>query len=95
MAIKAEELINSITEKDIPEQYEPVIELIGIKNYIKLCQHCMGEALYFPTLDRFLMNVRNRLILEEYTGYNVSELSNKYGLTKNQIRSIVKRPNTA
>lgn len=78
---------------DVPEKYKPIIDLIGLDNFIKLCMFANGDELYFPMYDSILRNTRKRLILQEYNGYNMSELSKKYNLSYNQIRTIIKSQN--
>ena len=78
---------------DVPEKYKPIIDLIGLDNFIKLCMFANGDELYFPMYDSILRNTRKRLILQEYNGYNMSELSKKYNLSYSQIRTIIKSQN--
>lgn len=84
------ELLEHIDISDIPEPHQPVVSLIGLDNFLKLCQYAMGDELYLPMQDSILRNVRNRLIVREYNGCNVPELSRKYNLTPRHIKNIVK-----
>ncbi len=87
------ELLEYVDTSDVPETYQPVVSLIGLDNFLKLCRYAMGDELYFPMQDTILKNTRKRLILQEYTGYNLSELAIKYNLTKSRIRNIIKGAN--
>ncbi|HCT92476.1 MAG TPA: Mor transcription activator family protein [Lachnospiraceae bacterium] len=86
-------LLEMIRPSDIADTYQPVVSLIGLENFLKLCQYAMGSELYFPTLEGILRNTRRRVILQEYNGYNLQELSKKYGLTQSRIRNLLKRRN--
>jgi Mor family transcriptional regulator len=88
--INKEELLKHVDVSDISETYQPVVSLIGLYNFLKLCRYAMGDELYFPMQESVLRNTRKRLIIQEYNGCNVSELSRKYNLTPSQIRNIVK-----
>lgn len=88
------ELLKNVHVSDIPETYQPVISLIGLDNFLKLCQYAMGDELYFPMHKSVLCSTRNRLILQEYNGYNLGELSKKYNLTVKQIKNILKGSNS-
>lgn len=90
-----DELLKHVDVSDIPETYQPVVSLIGLDNFLKLCRYAVGEELYFPMQESVLRNTRKRLIIQEYNGYNLSELSRKYDLTPNYIRSIVKGSNSS
>lgn len=89
------EIIHLAEEKDIPAAYQPVITLIGLDNFLKLCGYAMGDEIYFPTLEGALKATRNRLVLQEYNGHNARELSKKFNLTRMQINNIVKGSNSA
>lgn len=88
--MKNEELLKYIDTSDIPETYQPVVSLIGLENFLKMCRYAMGDELYFPTQETIFRKARNRLIRQEYNGYNHAELSKKYNLTVKQIMNIVK-----
>ena len=83
-------LLEFVVETDIPEPYQPVVSLIGMENFLKLCRYAMGDELYFPMQESVLRNTRKRLITQEYTGDNVIELSRKYNLTQTRVRGIIK-----
>lgn len=95
MQMDNDELLNHVDVSDIPETYQPVVSLIGLDNFLKLCRYAVGDELYFPMQDSVLRNTRKRLIIQEYNGCNLSELSHKYDLTPSCIRNIVKGSNLA
>lgn len=84
------EFLKYVDASDIPETYQPVVSLIGLDNFLRLCRYAMGDELYFPMQESILRNARNRLIIQEYDGHNLAELSQKYNLTAKHIRNIVK-----
>lgn len=90
-----DEFLKHVEVSDIPETYQPVVSLIGLDNFLKLCRYAMGDELYFPMQESVLRNTRKRLIIHEYNGCNLSELSHKYDLTPSRIRNIVKGSNLA
>lgn len=86
-------LLKSVDVSDIPENYQPIVSLIGMDNFLKMCRYAMGDEIYFPMQESILRNARNRLIIQEYNGHNLAELSQKYSLTAKQINNIVKGSN--
>ena len=36
------ELLEYVDTSDVPETYRPVISLIGLDNFLKLCRYAMG-----------------------------------------------------
>ncbi len=87
------DLMDKVDMTDVPEAYQPVVSLIGLDSFLKLCKYAMGDELYFPMQESILRNTRNRLVIGEYNGYNLPELSRRYNLTRKQIMKIVKSPN--
>lgn len=61
-----DELLKCVDISDISETYQPVVSLIGLDNFLKLCRYAMGEKIYFPMQESVLRNTRKRLIVQEY-----------------------------
>ncbi len=95
MQMDNDELLKHVDVYDVPETYQPVVGLIGLDNFLKLCRYAVGDELYFPMQESVLRNTRKRLIIQEYNGCNLSELSRKYDLTPSRVRNIVKGSNSA
>lgn len=38
-------LLKHVDVSDIPETYQPVVDLIGLDNFLKLCRYAMGLSL--------------------------------------------------
>lgn len=93
MRMNSNELLKYVDVSDIPETYQPVVSLIGLDNFLKLCRYAMGDELYFPKQESVLRNARNRLIIQEYNGHNLAELSHKYNLATKYISNIVRGSN--
>lgn len=84
------ELIKDTDITDIPEKYRNIAEMTGVENYLDLCDYAKGDEIYFPKLESILIPARNRKIRREYDGWNNKQLAQKYGLTTQQIRSVIK-----
>ncbi len=82
-------LLKDVEISDIPEAYHPIVSLIGLDNFLKMCEYSMGDEIYFPMRETIFRKARNRLIIQEYNGYNHAELAKKYNLTSKQIKNIV------
>ena len=46
--------------------------------------------MYVPIADTIVRKTRNRMISQEYNGYNAKILSKKYGISEKQIKNVVK-----
>ena len=85
-----EELEADTTLEDIAEPYRLVVEMIGLKNVLKLSQYFMGTRYTCPRRSASWPRARNRRIRREYNGRNAKELAKEYDLTTNQILQIVR-----
>lgn len=84
------EIIKQVIIEEIPTSLVPIVELIGLDNVIKLSQYSMGDDIYFPKFESIIRKTRNRLIVNEYNGFNQRELAKKYEITCTQIINIIK-----
>lgn len=84
------DLLKDITIDDIPDGCQPIVNIIGMEHFFELSEYAQGDALYIPKPDSIVAPARNRKIKKEWNGYNIRELADKYGLTPNRIRSILK-----
>lgn len=82
-------LIDNLKIEDLNEEQQQLAELIGIENYCKLVQTFGGLSVYIPRIESFERMLRDESLREEFNGYNIRELSRKYGLTEVRVRSIV------
>lgn len=85
-----EMLISETALEDVPFHYRDVAELIGIPNMVKLAKYAMGKEIYFPKAETIIRKARNRHIREEYTGYNENQLAQRFDLTEQQIKKILR-----
>lgn len=85
-----QELLADTTLEDLPESCQPVAAIIGLERFFELAEYAQGDAIYIPKPDSILVPARNRKIKKEWNGYNLRELADRYGLTPNRIRAILK-----
>lgn len=83
-------LVRETTEEDIAEQYKPIVDIIGVERFALLADYAAGDELYFPKPENIVIPARNRRVKAEWDGYNMKQLAEKYNLTINQIRNILK-----
>ena len=69
--------------------YCTIAEEIGLDNLLKLSRLVGGGSFYMPIENTLLRVLRNKKILEEYTGYNAKELARKYSISRRTIYNIV------
>lgn len=84
------ELIEDTTMDDIAERYRDIVDIIGIRSFLRLSDYSRGDELYFPKVENVIAPARNRRIKKEYNGYNSMELAARYNLTIKQIQKILK-----
>ncbi len=81
-------LSDKLRAAELPHVYRELADLIGVENALRIAAYYAGRTVYFPYVDRL---IRNEIIRQEYKGYNVKELAERYRLSERQIRNIVGR----
>ena len=56
------ELIKDIDILDIPEKYRNIAEVIGLENYLELCNYAKGDEIYFPKRESILIPARKNMM---------------------------------
>ena len=82
------DLLDQLQLEHLDGEQRQLAEAIGIKAYIKLLRAFAGAYVYVPTIDTVTLQLRDKLIREEYNGYNALELAKKWGLSERWVRSI-------
>jgi len=95
MPDKEADLIQVLEQEElenIPKQYQPWIDTIGLEGAIALCKNFGGSAPYIPTLNTMQSFARKRHIQREYDGTNVTLLSRKYRVSTRWVQQILDEP---
>lgn len=83
-----EKFLDLIKKEDLPEPYKQIAK-IGIEGIIEIAKVFGGTYQYFPKLDSIVKPARDKMIQEEFNGYNYDELAIKYNLSAQWVRMIV------
>jgi Mor family transcriptional regulator len=84
--------LKQIQPDDLPEVYQEMAAVIGVQATVSLAQNFAGTSVYFPKLERALLNLRNAAIRREFDGANVKLLSRRWNLSARHVRHIVNPP---
>ena len=77
---------------DIPYSLHQMVEIIGMEEFLENFARCMEDILsIFPFIIRLLWGIGIGNIVKEYNGKNLTALRNKYGLSPEQIKYILKK----
>ena len=81
---------DSLTIEMLPEQYQPLAEILGVQPLLKLAEQYGGASLYIPKVEALVKALRDKRIQKEYNGYNAKELAQKYELSVTWVLNICK-----
>lgn len=84
------ELLELLTLDDLQGESRELAEVVGMELFRRLVELYGGANIYIPKVEGLILPMRNDLIVREYTGNNIFELSRKWGLTERRIQDIVK-----
>ncbi len=86
-----ESLIRELKPEEFPSPYNEMAELIGVDATISIMKHFGGEKVYLPVEKETERVIRNALIRQEFTGFNVRELAKKYRMSVNGILQVLRQ----
>lgn len=78
-----------VTIDMLPELYQQVVSVIGIRNFLALCREIGGTNLYVPKSESVIRPIRDKRIKAEFNGSNYKELAIKYNLCERWVRDII------
>jgi len=85
------ELLNHLQLDDLKGETHELAETIGMDAFRRLVGVYGGPGGGdIPQADTLLIPIRDRLIREEYNGYNVYELCKKWDLGESMVRTIIR-----
>lgn len=79
-----------IKKEDVSEILRPMVEIVGMEDFIEIVKVYGGDTLYIPTYKSLKIQERNRKINMAYDGFNAKELSQVYELSVSQIHRIAR-----
>lgn len=79
-----------IKKEDVSEILRPMVEIVGMEDFIEIVKVYGGDTLYIPTYKSLKIQERNRKISIAYDGFNAKELSQVYELSVSQIHRIAR-----
>ncbi len=81
--------------EDFPSSFRHIVNALGVPAAIELAKASGGLTQYVPKYDQLSAPARDRLILQEFTGFNFRELAIKYNLSEIWVRQIVDKDSAA
>lgn len=84
-------VIPALTGDMLSPDISEAVRCIGMNAVLILCRELGGNAIYFPQLEKLIAPAVRELVKKEFTGYNHSELSRKYGISLRCVYNYVKQ----
>lgn len=81
--------LKQLTVSDLRGEQRDLAELVGMDTYRTLVEVYGGCNLYIYKADTILKNIRDKEIRSQYTGSNIQELVDTYGMSERAVREIV------
>ena len=82
-------LTYNIEPQDIPEDFQDMVQELGMEAFLKLVALCGGQDLYIPKRESLERGPRDRAIRARFDGGNYRALAAQYRLSVRQIRKII------
>ena len=81
--------LRGIRPADIPEEYQDILDTLGMEHFLRLVTLCGGQTLYIPKLDSLEREGRDREIRARFNGGNYRALAAQFRLSERQILSLI------
>lgn len=82
-------IMDKITIDDLAEPYQEIASIIGIDNYIKLCEELGGTRLILPKIKSLTKNYTYRKVIELKDVMSKDQLARMFGLCSMTIYKII------
>jgi len=81
--------LRTIRPEDVPEEYQDILDTLGMEAFLRLIRLCGGQSLYLPTMGSLERDGRDREIRARFNGGNYRALARQFRLSERQIRKII------
>lgn len=81
--------LRTIRPEDVPEEYQDILDTLGMEAFLRLIRLCGGQSLYLPKLDSLQRDGRDREIRARFNGGNYRALARQFRLSERQVRKII------
>lgn len=80
---------DKIAIEDLNEDRQDVASVIGIGNYIKLCEEFGGTSLFFPKMDNLARNCVYKKAIELKDVMSKEQIAKMLGLSRSTVYKII------
>ena len=84
---------DKITMEDLDEAKQDVASVIGIDNYIRLCEVFGGTILSFPKIDYIIRNRVYKKVIELKDVMPVDQIARMLGISRSTAYKVIKEYN--
>ena len=81
---------DKITIDDLDESQQDVVFVIGIDNYIKLCEEFGGTSLFFPKMNFLAKNYIYKRVIELKDIMPKYQIAKMFDLSKSTVYKVIK-----
>lgn len=78
-----------ITLEDLDEAKQDVASVIGVDNYIKLCEEFGGTSLFFPKMDKLTKNLVYKKVIELKDVMPKYQIAKMLGLSTSTVYKVI------
>lgn len=80
---------DKITINDLDESYQDVASIIGLDNYIKLCEEFGGTRLLLPKIKTLVKNYTYRQVIELKDVMSKEQLARMFDLCEATVYKVI------
>ncbi len=80
---------DKISLKDLDEAKQDVASVIGIDNYIRLCEEFGGTSLFFPKMDNLAKSLVYKKVIELKDVMTKHQIAKMFNLSKSTVYKVI------
>lgn len=81
---------DNVTIEDLDEARQDVASVIGVDNYIKLCEEFGGSSLFFPKIDHVIKKRVYKKVIELKDVVPVYQIARMLGISRATAYKVIK-----
>lgn len=80
-----------ITIEDLEEPYQDIASIIGIENYVKLCEEIGGSSLFIPKIENLTRKYIYKRMIALKDIMPKKQMAKMFGLSLSTVYSIINK----
>lgn len=83
-------ILEKLTDEDLNDKTRLVVRTVGMGKFVSLIETFGGSDIYIPQRKELLKNRNYAMLISEYDGTNIRELTMKYDVSQSTVYNLIR-----